>query len=98
MAHRLSAEAERDLEDIAYAIARETGNIAVADRLVDSIANRFLLLANHPRIGRARDDLSRGARSFPVGSYLIVYTVDGDDVLILRIIHGRRNLAVLLGR
>jgi plasmid stabilization system protein ParE len=58
MAHRLSAEAERDLEDIAYSIARETGNLTIADRLVDSIATRFLLLADHPRIGRARDDVA----------------------------------------
>jgi toxin ParE1/3/4 len=97
VAHRLSAEAERDLDDIAYAIARETGSLAIAERLIDSIATRFYLLADHPKIGRARDDLLIGVRSFPVGNYVIVYAIEGEDVLILRIIHGRRNIAALFG-
>jgi toxin ParE1/3/4 len=98
MAHRLSAGAERDLDDIAYAIARETGTLATAERLIDSITTRFYLLANHPKIGRAREDLLVGARSFPVGNYIIVYVIEGEDVLILRVIHGRRNTAALFGR
>ncbi|MFI4981391.1 MAG: type II toxin-antitoxin system RelE/ParE family toxin [Nevskiales bacterium] len=97
MAHRLSPEAERDLDDIAYAIARASGSLAIAERLIDSIAARFHLLAEHPRVGRARDDLFAGARSFPVGNYIIVYGIDGEDVQILRIIHGRRNITALFG-
>jgi len=98
MAHQLAPQAERDLDDIAYYIARETGRIDIAERLIDSITSRFYLLASHPRIGRARDDLVAGARSFPVGNYVIVYDLDGGDVRILRVAHGRRNLAALFGR
>src|ERR1700733_1120269 len=98
MAHQLARQAERDLDDIAYYIARKTGSIDIAERLIDSITSRFYLLASHPRIGRARDDLLAGARSFPVGSYVIVYDLDGDDVRILRVAHDRRNLAALFGR
>lgn len=36
-------------------------------------------------------------RSFPVGEYVIVYCVDGRDVLILRVVHGRRDLEALFG-
>ena len=98
MAHRLALEAERDLDDIVYYIAKETGSLGVAERLIDSITSRFYLLAEHPRIGQARDDLLAGARSFPVGNYLIVYDIDGEDVQILRVVHGRRNLAALFRR
>ncbi len=98
MAHRLSVQAERDLDDIAYDLARETGSPAIAERLINSIAARFSLLAEHPKVGRARDDLLAGARSFPVGNYMIVYVTEGEDVQILRILHGRRNIAVLFGR
>jgi toxin ParE1/3/4 len=98
MAHCLAPEAERDLDDIAYYIAKETGSLTIAERLIDSITNRFYLLAEHPKIGRARDDLLAGARSFPVGHYLIVYDIDGEDVQILRVVHGRRNLAALFRR
>jgi toxin ParE1/3/4 len=98
MAHRLAPEAARDLDDIAYYIANETGSVAVAERLIESIASRFNLLASHPKAGRARDDLMVGARSFAVDSYVIVYAIDGDDVQVLRIVHGRRNVAALFGR
>jgi plasmid stabilization system protein ParE len=37
-------------------------------------------------------------RSFPVGQYLIIYRVMGEDVLILHVTHGRRNLEILLGQ
>jgi plasmid stabilization system protein ParE len=53
MAYRLAPEAERDLDDIAYYIANETGSVAIAERLIESIASRFNLLASHPRAGRA---------------------------------------------
>ncbi len=49
-------------------------------------------------VGRARDDLRAGLRSYPVGRYLIIYRANGPDVLILHIIHASRDLdAVLRG-
>ncbi len=55
--------------------------------------------AIHPYIGRARDeDFGVGSRSFPVGDYVIVYRVEGEDVLILRVAHGRRDIEALFGR
>ena len=49
----------------------------VADRLTDTITERFFLLAGHPYLGRARDDdFGVGTRSFPVGEYVIVYCVE----------------------
>ena len=98
MAHDLAPEAGRDLADVAYYIARETGSIDIAERPIDSIASRFYLLSSHPRIGRARDDLLAGARSCPVGNYVIFYDLDGGDVRILRVAHGRRHLIALFGR
>jgi toxin ParE1/3/4 len=98
MAHRLAPEAERDLDDIAFYIARESGSLDIAERLIESVTRRFYLLANHPRIGRARDDLLAGVRGFPVGNYVIVYEVHGEDVRILRVVHGRRDLTALFDR
>lgn len=48
MAHRLAPEVESELDDIWYYIARESGSIEIADRLIDSITDRFFLLATHP--------------------------------------------------
>jgi plasmid stabilization system protein ParE len=67
MAHRQAPEAE--LGKIWYYVAKESGNLEVADRLIASITERFYLLACHPHIGRHRDeDLRPGLRSFPVGT------------------------------
>ena len=69
MAHRLAPQVEFELDDIWYYIARDSGSIEIADRLIDSITDRFFLLSHHPYVGRLRDDLRPGLRSFPVGQY-----------------------------
>ena len=65
----------------------------VASRLVDSITDRFFLLASFPYAGRVREqDFGVGVRSFAVGEFIIVYSTDEEDVFILRVVHGRRDL------
>jgi toxin ParE1/3/4 len=97
MAHRLAPGAEVELDDIWFWTAKESGSIDIADRLVDSITERFFLLARHPHVGRRRDDdLRPGLRSFPVGRYTIIYHVEGDDVLILHVIAAERDIEPLL--
>lgn len=60
------------------------------------IANRFALLSTFPYAGRARDgDFGPGRRSLTVGEYVIVYRIQNDSALVLRVVHGRRDLAPL---
>ena len=78
-------------------IASASGSTDIADRLIDAITNRFFLLATHPNLGRARDeDLRPGLRSFPVGEYIIIYRIESQDVVILRVLRGSRNIGGLL--
>jgi toxin ParE1/3/4 len=96
MAHRIAPRAERDLDHIWYQIARECGSVDIANRLIDTITDRFSLLAGFPYIGRVREeDFRLGSRSFAVGEYVIVYCLEGEDVLILRVAHGRRDIAAM---
>jgi toxin ParE1/3/4 len=96
MAHRLTFLARTDLDEIWTYLAEQTGSEVIADRQIDAITNRFYLIAQHPRLGRAREeDLGVGRRSFRVGDYVIVYRVVGRDVQVLRVVHGRRDLAAL---
>ncbi len=54
------------------------------------------MLAGFPHAGRSRDgDFGSGCRSVAVGEYVIVYCVENVDVLILRVVHGRRDLDAL---
>jgi plasmid stabilization system protein ParE len=55
MAHRVALQAEADLENIWVYTASESGNVEIADRVIDSITQRFFLLSRNPRIGRRRD-------------------------------------------
>jgi toxin ParE1/3/4 len=48
MAHRLAPEVEAELDGIWYYIANQSGNFEIADRLIDSITDRFFLLASRP--------------------------------------------------
>jgi toxin ParE1/3/4 len=99
MTHRVALRARADLDEIWLHIARETRSETLADRIVDGITGRFSLLAEYPRLGRARDDdLGRGRRSLPIGDYVILYQIVGANVQILRVAHGRRDLPALSSR
>lgn len=97
MAHRLAPGAEVELDEIWLWTAKESGSVDIADRLIDSITERFFMLSRHPHVGRPRDDdLRPGLRSFPVGRYVIIYRVENEDVLILHIIAAARDIEPLL--
>ncbi len=97
MSHRVAPQAEADLDHIWYYVAKESGSVEIADRLIDSITERFYLLSRHPHIGRHRDDdLRPGLRSFPVGEYVIIYRVEDNDVLILHVYRGNRDIEAFL--
>src|SRR5580692_12393716 len=92
MAHLVAPQAETDLDDIWFYVALNSGSMDIASRLVDSITDKFSLLAGFPQAGRSRDrDFGAGVRSFPAGEFVIAYAVQGPDVLILRVVHGKRE-------
>ena len=91
MPYRLSDLAEQDLEKI-WSYVAEDASPATADRLIDAIIDRFELLAEQPRMGRLRPEFGEGVRSFTVESYVIYDRHEG-NVVIARILHGRRDQA-----
>jgi toxin ParE1/3/4 len=91
-----SPEAEAELDDIWYYVATESSSIEVAERLLDSIDDQFALLSKHPLLGRSRDDLRPGLRSITVGSYVVLCRVQHEDVVILHVFQGRRDIRSVL--
>jgi toxin ParE1/3/4 len=78
-------------------IERKRGSIDIANRLIDRITEGFWLLGKHPYLGRPRsEDLRPGLRTFPIGEYLIVYQVRGEDAAILHVMRGSRDIEGLL--
>lgn len=90
----ISELAGQDLREIWHYIAVD--NIDAADRLMADIEARFHMLAESPRMGRARDDISAGFRYFPAGSYLILYRIQPDGIGIVRVLHAARHLKALI--
>lgn len=68
---RRSRLAEDDLLEIWRFIAKD--NPDAADRFLDLLAQKCEHLAESPEMGRRREELGPGLRSFPVGRYLIFY-------------------------
>ncbi|HTS47068.1 MAG TPA: type II toxin-antitoxin system RelE/ParE family toxin [Bryobacteraceae bacterium] len=97
MAHRVSPRAEIDLDEIWYYVAKESSSIEIANHLIDTITDRFFMLSGFPYIGRSREELGPGCRSVAVGEYVIVYCVENGDILVLRVVHGRRDFEMLFG-
>lgn len=94
---RASSGATAELDDIWLYIARESGSIDIANRLIDTITDRFWLLGQHPQIGCRRDhDLRPGLRSFSVGEYVVVYRIEGDEAIILHVMRGSRDIEGIL--
>lgn len=87
---RKTPQAEIDITSIWNYVAAD--NITAADKLIDRIERAFGMLAEQPLAGRARDDLARNLRSFPVASYVIFYVPVPDGVEIVRVMSGRQDI------
>lgn len=86
----LTPRANADLEEIWMFIAAD--NPAQADDFIDLIDEKFQNLSRQPGLGRRREELVAGLRSFPVGRYVIFYLQVQDCLQIVRILHGARDL------
>lgn len=92
---RLSAAAKLDLKDIWKYVAADSPD--AADRLLDHIESAALMLAKSPLMGRSRDALVFGMRSFPVGNYLIFYLPRKGGITVVRCLSGYRDLDSIFG-
>ena len=82
-----------ELEELWVYIAPD--DAAAADRLVNKLLGEVHKLGQHPGTGRKRDEIAKGIRSWPCGSYVIYYRVTGDVLDVLHIVHGGRSIAKL---
>lgn len=90
--YTLAPLAIRDLEEIEAYIAKD--NPTAAEDVIDDIEATCQFIADHPGVGRSRDEIERGVMSFSVGSYLIYYRADDNEsVGIARVLHDRRDAA-----
>lgn len=89
-----TAQAEEDLIDIWLCIAHN--DLRTADRVLDGIEEKLLLLADQPGLGPARPDIAPDLRYFPIRRYLILYRQITDGIEMVRVVHGARDVPTLM--
>jgi toxin ParE1/3/4 len=93
-AHRrrivLTDQAKADLRDILNFTARRWGK-AQRSAYRQLIRNTITTLQSSPSLGRSRDHLSVGLRSYPAGSHLLYFLVADDVLVVVRILHSRQD-------
>ncbi len=85
-----SKKARLDLLEIWAYIAEE--NPGAADKLLDAIDEKCILLGRNPKIGQARPDIAPDMRYFPVKNYLILYREQEFGIEVVRVIHAMRDI------
>ena len=86
----ISPSARSDLVNIREYIAAE--NKRAATRIIREIETSFKTLLTFPELGRRRDQLRKGLRSFPIEKYVVFYFVTEKHVKIARVLHGSQDI------
>jgi toxin ParE1/3/4 len=87
---KYTRRARNDVDGLIEYIARD--NKFAADDFANQLIGKFFALAETPHMGREREDYGAGIRTFPFGNYMIFYRPAKAGVIIVRVLHGARNL------
>ena len=91
---RLTKPAIDDIEEIADFIAQQSG-LGKSETFLSKLESKFSNIATFPQIGRKRNEILFDARSISIDKYLILYMPIGEDIEILRVVSGYRDLSML---
>jgi toxin ParE1/3/4 len=83
-------KAQADLLEIWLYVAQDSAR--AADRLLDRIEAQCRLLADNPRLGKARPEIASDARAWIVGRYLVLYRERDEGIEVVRVVHGAREI------
>jgi toxin ParE1/3/4 len=88
--YAIAKEASQDLDEILdYFLML---NIEAGERFVQSFNRKCQNLVQFPNIGRIYDDIAPGLRGIPLNGYIIFYRIVNDELIIVRVVSGHRNL------
>jgi toxin ParE1/3/4 len=89
----ITESARADLREIRTYIAKD--NPAAACRVVERLRTQARKLAATPGMGRRREDLRPELFSFPVGRHVLFYRPQAGGIVLVRVLHGARDLPAL---
>jgi plasmid stabilization system protein ParE len=89
-----SASAENDLLEAWLYVAEDS--VIAADRMLDQIEAEAIRLLDQPLMGRERNELSPGIRSWPTSTpYILFYFPDEHGVIVARVLHHARDIPAI---
>ncbi|MEM1253940.1 MAG: type II toxin-antitoxin system RelE/ParE family toxin [Cyanobacteria bacterium P01_H01_bin.21] len=91
---RLTKPAVKDIEQIADYIAQKSG-LEQAEQFLEKLDSKFAKIAQFPKLGRQRNEVLPNLRSLSLDSYLILYMPIDQNIDILRVVSGYRDLSAL---
>ncbi len=90
---KITPNARADLDELWNSIAQH--NIDHAEKFMQRLNYRILSLAQFPETGTPRPEIYEGLRLLVEGNYLVLHLVCDGIVIILRVVHGARDLTRL---
>ena len=92
MIYRLTEKAADDIQRI-YAQSIRLFGAAQASRYHARLRQSFEALARHPELARERIELTPPVRVHHCGAHVVIYVIDAEGVLIVRVRHGHEDWA-----
>ena len=96
-AFRLTPRAFEDLKNIGRYTLRQWGR-AQRDSYLRQLDARFAWLAQNPMLGRARDEIAPGYRSYTHEAHAIFYLIRDGGIDIIGVPHQAMDVAANFGR
>ena len=86
----LTPLAGEDLREIARYTKKKWGALQ-AERYAEELELALLQLSLAPEVGKKRDAIGLGVRSFRVAQHVAFYLIRRNEISVLRILHPRRD-------
>ena len=96
-AYALRELAVADLEAI-WVYTVEQWGVEQAERYLTSLFACFEDLAENPQLGRQRDEVKEGYRSFPQGRHVVFYLIVPAGIDVIGIVHQSADVDTHLGK
>ena len=92
MAHQRAPGADSDLDDFRYYVARESGALSGPNVSSSPTPTGSTCSPETPGWDAAETICAPVCAASPLGQYVIIYHVENEDVVILHVFHGNRDV------
>jgi toxin ParE1/3/4 len=63
-----------------------------ADTYLNELDSSIRQLSQSPQLGRAIDDVRQGMRLFPCKHHIVLYQIDDESLVVVRVLHERMDI------